>query len=74
MPDSDISIVESCEKFFSERVPHNSGTDSGLGFLGLGGRGFFSDGFDAQVDDRFFTVASEIPDFDSGFSGGGDPL
>lgn len=35
---------------------------------------FFSSGFAGQVGDGFFGVASEIPDSDSVFSGGRDPL
>jgi len=57
MPDSDISVIVPSEQFFSERVPDQSGTGSGLSFLGFGGSGgVFSDGFDRQVNDRFFTI------------------
>jgi len=58
MPHSDISIIESCKKFFTERVPDKGGTNSIFGFLGFSGLVNFSDGFSGQINNRFFTITS----------------
>jgi hypothetical protein len=74
MPDSDESVVESSEEFLSEGVPDEGSASSSLGFSGLGGSAFFSDGVNGKVQDGFFGVRSEVPSFNSAIGGGGDPL
>lgn len=66
MPDSDISIIVPSEQFFSERVPDQSGTGGGLGFLSFtGSGGIFSDRFNSQINNRFFSILGQVPDFDA---------
>lgn len=65
MPDSDVSIIESSEDFFTERIPDKGGTGSRFRFFGFSGRAFFSDGFNGQVNNRFFEVTSQIPNFNT---------
>lgn len=65
MPNSDVSIIESSEDFFTERVPDKGGTGSGFRFFGFSGRAFFSDGVNSQINNGFFEVTSQIPNFNS---------
>lgn len=74
MPDSDISIIESSEEFLSEGIPDECGTGGSLGFSGLDGSAFFSDGVNGEIQDGFFGVRSEIPSLNSAIGGGGNPL
>jgi hypothetical protein len=67
--DSNKTIVETCEKFFSVGVPCQSGTHEISGFFS-----FFFGGLSFNGGNWFGRSAHQIPNFNRVFSSDSDPL